>query len=404
MRSRADRDLRNGVLSLQIRIKIQCGRFVVCGQTQILKHIAIQRIGVVHAGSNGVFQRGRVGQQALQPWGSGGFFQRLRSAARDVFQRDNLLFRGTFRHVVHHVPHHAAVVPQLRHAGFRFDHQIRSAADDAPAKCGIGALIGVAVGSLRAGSIYLDGAEQGGMRPHKLRYLLLCQLFRRIGWNLVHIDNGGRRQLVVDVPFANFQFHPRPVVGPVGIGGGYLERLSSIEQVKLASIRGLIRHSGFAAVKPLQAGVAVGYGALLHRIRPAAFHGKADTALFVGRFMAYDLPAIVCLSDIEGEGCALKRGAGSALPCVAILENFDHGALIVGVDKRAEHGGVVLLKSSSHHALRVKPAMHQGIAGPHGYLRIRPVVAVARGRADLLNAEGVACQPAQRQKHTVFTI
>ena len=104
------------------------------------------------------------------------------------------------------------------------------------------------------------------MRPHKLRYLLLCQLFRRIGWNLVHIDNGGRRQLVIDVPFANFQFHPRPVVGPVGIGGGYLERLSSIEQVKLPSIRGLIRHSGFAAVKPLQAGVAVGYGTLLHRI------------------------------------------------------------------------------------------------------------------------------------------
>ena len=27
-------------------------------------------------------------------------------------------------YVVHHVPHHAAVVPQLRHAGFRFDHQI----------------------------------------------------------------------------------------------------------------------------------------------------------------------------------------------------------------------------------------------------------------------------------------
>ena len=115
--------------------------------------------------------------------------------------------------------------------------------------------------------------------------------------------------------------------------------------------------------------------------------------------MAYDLPASVCLSDIEGEGCALKRGAGSALPCVAILENFDHGALIVGVDERAEHGGVVLLKS-----FRVKPAMHQGIARPDGYLRIRPVVAVARGRADLLNAEGVACQPAQRQKHTVFTI
>ena len=59
------------------------------------------------------------------------------------------------------------------------------------------------------------------------------------------------------------------VAGAVGAGAvsyTHLDVYKRQKQVKLASIRGLIRHSGFAAVKPLQAGVAVGYGTLLHRI------------------------------------------------------------------------------------------------------------------------------------------